>query len=150
MSQPDEPISLLLTTLERFANERIRTTVLADEGLTVDQWRVIWFVYRGDGCSMSEVAERAVVTTPTLTRIIDRLTEQSIIYRHVDPGNRRRTLLYLSDRGVRVAERVRLRVLEMEREIFADGGINSPECLQEVIRRAHSALSSSLESSRVS
>nr|WP_255426920.1 MarR family transcriptional regulator [Pseudonocardia sp. C8] len=147
--EASEPLSLLLTTLERFANQRIRTTVLASEGLSVDQWRVMWSIYRGGGCSMSEVAERAVVSTTTLTRIIDKLTAQSVLYRHVDTSNRRRTPLYLSDRGARLTERVRARVDEVESEIFGNGG-NSPECLQGVMRRAGAAWSQSFENSHLS
>ncbi|GAY08469.1 transcriptional regulator, MarR family [Pseudonocardia sp. N23] len=73
--------------------------MLRATGLTVDQYRVLLQLTDGQGHSMAEVAEQAVLAPATLTRVVDRLTQLNLLHRRVDPVDRRRALLYMSHRG---------------------------------------------------
>lgn len=48
---------------------------------------------------MSELAEAVLVNHPTLTRIIDRMVSSGTVYRVQDRDDRRKVLMFLSDRG---------------------------------------------------
>lgn len=68
-------------------------------GLNLEQWRVLDLLSDGEGHPMTEIAGHAMVPAPTLTKIVDRLTESSLVYRRQDEADRRRVLVFLSDHG---------------------------------------------------
>ena len=43
---------------------------------------------------------------PSLTRLVDRLVEDALLYRADDPGDRRRVLVHVSTRGEQVHQRL--------------------------------------------
>lgn len=73
--------------------------VLAVAGLTVERWRVLDLLADGQGHAMREIATHAMVPAPTLTKIVDRLIDSALVYRRPDDTDRRRVLVFLSDRG---------------------------------------------------
>ena len=72
---------------------------LAVAGLNIDQWRVLDLLADGAGHPRSEIAEHAMVPAPTLTKIVDRLTDSAMVYRRADADDRRRVLVLLSEHG---------------------------------------------------
>lgn len=72
---------------------------LAAAGLNIDQWRVLDLLADGAGHPMSEIADHAMVPAPTLTKIVDRLTDSAMVYRRADVADRRRVLVLLSEHG---------------------------------------------------
>ena len=59
---------------------------------------------------MTELAEQAVLPPATLTKVVDSLVEDNLVYRRVDGLDRRRIRAYLSPRGRRFHQRVSQRV----------------------------------------
>ena len=109
MSGPDsETPSLVeqLTVLQRTAARGL-AEVLAEDGCTVDQWRVLRALGDGGGHLMGALAARLVVPQPSLTRIVDQLSDRGLVYRRQGDQDRRRIEVYLSRQG-----RTRLASLE--------------------------------------
>jgi homoprotocatechuate degradation regulator HpaR len=73
--------------------------LLAVHDLTEQQWRVIRILGETSPLDATEVAERACVLAPSLTRIIKSLEERGIIRRERDRADARRTLLSLNEMG---------------------------------------------------
>ena len=92
------PVNLLLAQVERAVTRQLEG-VLADHGLSVDQWRVLDLLADGAGHPMSELATTVAVPGPTLTKIMDRLVDSALVYRRVDDHDRRRVLAFLSGTG---------------------------------------------------
>jgi DNA-binding MarR family transcriptional regulator len=95
----------LLTGAERLLARRL-TAVLDAEGHTLDAWRVITLLADGAGHFMTEVSERAFLPPASLTRLVDHLVEENLLYRRVDDVDRRRIRAYLTDRGRRLHRRI--------------------------------------------
>jgi DNA-binding MarR family transcriptional regulator len=95
----------LLTRAERLLARRL-TTVLDAEGHTLDSWRVITLLADGAGHFMTELSEQAFLPPASLTRLVDHLVEENLLYRRVDDVDRRRIRAYLTDRGHRLHERI--------------------------------------------
>lgn len=74
---------------------------LGPGGPTLEQWRVLDLLADGEGHPMTEIAGHAMVPPPTLTKIVDRLIESSLVYRRPDETDRRRILVFLSEHGTR-------------------------------------------------
>ncbi|MFI6504193.1 MarR family winged helix-turn-helix transcriptional regulator [Nonomuraea typhae] len=88
----------LLTLAERQLTQRI-ATALAAAGSTVDQWRVLGLLADGRGHAMTQVAEHVILAAPTVTKVVDKLVSQGLVYRRVDDADRRRVLIYASAHG---------------------------------------------------
>jgi len=74
-------------------------TVLAPEGFTVDQWLILHTLAGGAGHSMGELADALMISNPTLTRCVDALVDQSLVFRRQDAEDRRRLSVHLARQG---------------------------------------------------
>ncbi|MFG3288932.1 MarR family winged helix-turn-helix transcriptional regulator [Streptomyces sp. NPDC048179] len=106
-SSPD--LAHLLGHAERRIVQRL-AAVLAEEDCAVEEWRVLSLVGDGRGHPMSEIADHALMPAPSLTKLVDRMVAGNLVHRRPDPHDRRRVLLYLTERGqdlyARAAHRV--------------------------------------------
>jgi DNA-binding MarR family transcriptional regulator len=111
-------LTRVLGHLERQLARRL-DEVLAPEGLTVDQWRVLDLLSDDEGYPMSVIAAHIAVPGATLTKLIDRLVEGALVYRRVGEVDRRRVLVHLAARGRQAHTRLTPEVERVEREQLA-------------------------------
>jgi MarR family transcriptional regulator, organic hydroperoxide resistance regulator len=99
---PGTPADLLrlLTRAERLLSRRVGA-VLATESLSVEAWRVLCLLSDGLGHPMTEVAAEASLPPGTLTKLVDQLVDGNLVFRRIDPLDRRRIRAYLTERGRR-------------------------------------------------
>jgi DNA-binding MarR family transcriptional regulator len=74
-------------------------TMSGASGLPIEQCRILDLLHERDGCPMSELAQHALVEAPTLTKIVDRMVADALVYRAPDIRDRRRVMIFLSDKG---------------------------------------------------
>ena len=79
------------------------TLLLRPLGLQVDEMRVLAALRTRDGRPMGTLAEELVIGSSTLTKMVDRLVSENLVYRGPDPDDRRRVRLYLTTQGERIA-----------------------------------------------
>lgn len=77
-----------------------------DAGVTIDQWAILYELEKEDGLSQYELANRTFKDAPTVTRIIDLLSDKKLTNRVPDPGDRRRFNIFLTDTGKRKIEEI--------------------------------------------
>ncbi|MEU8329176.1 MarR family winged helix-turn-helix transcriptional regulator [Micromonospora sp. NPDC048839] len=108
---PGAPADLLrsLTRAERLLSRRLGA-VLADDALTIEAWRVLCLLADGQGHPMSEVSAEASLPPGTLTKLVDQLVDRNLVFRRIDPLDRRRIRAYLTARGRREHDRLDQRV----------------------------------------
>jgi DNA-binding MarR family transcriptional regulator len=75
--------------------------------LSVPQFRVLVFLYRQPGASLSSVAEHLGVTCPTASVLVDRLVRRGLVDRTVYPQERRRVALTLTATGAQHLQQAR-------------------------------------------
>lgn len=95
------------------------------EGLSREGWRVLLMLARGSGRSMGEIASHTALPAPTATRVVDRLVESRLAYRHTDAVDRRRVLVHLGADGREMVERVCRRVERSAAGLL--GGTHTPQ-----------------------
>jgi DNA-binding MarR family transcriptional regulator len=73
----------------------IRTEMRSHRGsdLSVPQFRVLVYLHRHAGASLSEIAEHLGLTLPSMSKMIDGLVARHLVTRRMDPGDRRRVTL---------------------------------------------------------
>ena len=73
--------------------------VLAEDGATLDTFRLMRALASGPGRTMSDLCAALCVPAPTATRLVDGLVDAALAYRLPDPDDGRRVRVYLSARG---------------------------------------------------
>ncbi|WP_433799289.1 MarR family transcriptional regulator [Actinomycetospora sp. CA-084318] len=71
----------------------------APEGVLLPQWLVLACLAESGDLAMGELVEGTGLNDSTLTRVVDRLATSGLVYRAVDPADRRRVRVSLGDRG---------------------------------------------------
>lgn len=74
--------------------------MLAKLDVTEQQWRVIRVLAEAGTLDASDVAEKAFILAPSLTRMIKSLEERGYITKHKDKGDGRRVLLQIAPAGL--------------------------------------------------
>jgi DNA-binding MarR family transcriptional regulator len=68
-------------------------------GLSIPQFRILVFLYRNEGATLSEVANNVGLTLPSASKTIDALVTRKLVIRTVSPDDRRYISLKLSKPG---------------------------------------------------
>jgi DNA-binding MarR family transcriptional regulator len=125
----NESIPLLLADVSRLMrrsfDQRARSI-----GVTRAQWRVITMLVRHEGINQGGLADLIEVEPITLCRMVDRLTEASLVERRPDPNDRRVWRLFLTDKARALLSDLRLLAEDLNEE--AMDGISGQE--QEQLR----------------
>ncbi|MFE2297081.1 MarR family winged helix-turn-helix transcriptional regulator [Streptomyces sp. NPDC059445] len=98
MARRPQDLLHLLTRAERLAVRRVQA-VLDEFECSVEAWRVLDLLSDGQGHNMTALADHAFLPAPSLTKLMDQLVDQNLVYRRVDPADRRRVLAQLTPRG---------------------------------------------------
>ncbi|QBS38324.1 MarR family transcriptional regulator [Thermaerobacter sp. FW80] len=67
--------------------------------LSVPQFRTLLYLHHHPGASLSAVAEHLGVARPTASTLVNRLVQRGLVTRNIDPAERRRVVLHLTDAG---------------------------------------------------
>lgn len=116
-----EHLAYLLAQANREINRQLEAR-LRDEGVPVEQWRILKVLSDGKGHSMGELADAVLLNHPTLTKMIDRMVSDALVYRAQDPDDRRKVLMYSSERGKALTQRLNTLALSQEAHIAESYG----------------------------
>ncbi|RJL30972.1 MarR family winged helix-turn-helix transcriptional regulator [Bailinhaonella thermotolerans] len=112
-------IRLLKAHRQRLAED------LAGLGLHVGQEMLLARLWERDGLSQSELVARLGVEPPTVTKTLQRLERAGFVRREPDPGNRRVSRVYLTERGRELRGPVERAWNRMDDAMLA--GLDGPE-----------------------
>lgn len=122
---PNRPINNHLAYLLAQANREINRQLDAmfrTEGVPVEQWRILKTLSDGNGRSMGELADAVLLNHPTLTKIIDQMVTNALVYRVPDSTDRRKVLIFVSDRGQALSRRLAKLAARQESNIIENYG----------------------------
>ncbi|HEY5486780.1 MAG TPA: MarR family transcriptional regulator [Candidatus Limnocylindrales bacterium] len=97
---PDQVAIAILETIPpsmRAIREQMRSGLAAN--LSVPQFRLLRFVRRNPGTSLSPVAEHLGTTMPAASQLVERLVRAGLVTREQHPDDRRRVELRLTEAG---------------------------------------------------
>jgi len=73
--------------------------MLRDRGLRLGQYQMLVVLWRQDGLTPRELAERAGVEMPTVTRTVQRMLRDGLVLREANPLDARSVVIYLAPKG---------------------------------------------------
>ena len=105
MTQNNESLSLLLLKARENSIACIKPA-LTRHGLTEQQWRVIRVLYQVGETNAQDLAAQSCILSPSLSRILARLSEDGILLRKTDSGDQRAQNIRLSAKGKRLHDKI--------------------------------------------
>lgn len=75
--------------------------ILAAHGLTEQQWRVMRVLEETNGLRSKDLASRTLISSPSLSGVIDRLERARLVERHRDERDARTVWVRLTSKGRR-------------------------------------------------
>jgi homoprotocatechuate degradation regulator HpaR len=73
--------------------------MLANAGVTEQQWRVLRVLNERGPLDPTEIADRSCLLLPSLTRILQTLESKGLVTREAHPTDRRRLVITITDGG---------------------------------------------------
>ncbi len=130
------PLSEHLAYLLAQANRQIQKQLddeFSGEGVPVEQWRILSLLSEKNGRSMSDLTRAALLNHPTLTKMIDRMISNALVYRRADPKDGRRVLIFISEHGRAVNERLNRLANQHQAELVEGYGDRQTEALRRLL-----------------
>jgi DNA-binding MarR family transcriptional regulator len=94
---PAALVELLTATSRRLF--RTVAAALAEDGATLDGYRVLRSLVAAPGVTMGQLGAGLQLPGPTATRVVDGLVDAALAYRLPDPADRRRVVVHPSALG---------------------------------------------------
>ncbi|NNF15155.1 MAG: MarR family transcriptional regulator [Gammaproteobacteria bacterium] len=109
-----------LATLSNKISSAIAVAYSARFSLNIPQWRILCILAEHPGISAREVAEKTAMDKVAVSRAVNQLLDRELLRRNFDSGDRRRSILELSDAGFEVYNQVAPYALEYERRLLSE------------------------------
>jgi DNA-binding MarR family transcriptional regulator len=109
LTMPDTRLTEQLAYVIAKANKRLEDELeerLRPSGVPIEQLRILEVLQNSYGSSMGDLAQRALIEPTTLTKIVDRMVSDALVYRTPDPDDRRRVLIRMAPGGKTLFKRL--------------------------------------------
>lgn len=102
----DERVSYLIARANRIIEDDLSLRLQSD-GLAVEQFRILRTIEQDGPQAMGELATKVLVEPATLTKMIDRMVSEALVFRLADPKDRRKVKVALAPAGVALSKSLR-------------------------------------------
>lgn len=96
--RPEDSLGYQINRLARLFEQALRAQT-ASLGVVPGQFPALLALYVEDGVTQSELSRRVSVEQPTMANTLNRMERDGLIHRTVDPGDRRRAPVHLTERA---------------------------------------------------
>ena len=103
--------------------DRIFEKILAERGIEAfngAQGRILYVLFQEDGVPIKTISEKCGLAITSLTTMLERMEKTGLILRRQDDGDKRKTLLFLTDKA-RALEKDFIAVSEAMGSIYYQG-----------------------------
>lgn len=96
---PNRRLMFLLSAANRRVQRWIEAEMAAKGGLTSAQSGVLFYLGKGDGAAIGEVAEALDTAPSAMSGLIDRMERAGLVERRADPADGRGQRIHMTDKG---------------------------------------------------
>lgn len=120
MLKAEDRLIYLVTATARLLTNHLRDRLrAAGVEITSSQVAMMFLLDKSRGLSMTDISRAVVADNAAVTRLVDRLERAGLVERTADPGDRRVSIIVLTDRGRRETKAAAKVVRALNREIKA-------------------------------
>ena len=87
--------------------DRVFEKILTAQGIEAfngAQGRILYVLWQEDGVPIKTIAERCGLAITSLTTMLERMEKSGLIFRQQDSGDKRKTLIFLTDKAKALKE----------------------------------------------
>ena len=108
MAQPrmKDQLAYMIASLNRQLESELEDR-LRPGGVPIEQYRILEVLDASEPAAMGEIAQQSLIEAPTLTKIVDRMVAEGLVFRAPDPNDRRRVLILATPSGKALFKRLR-------------------------------------------
>lgn len=108
--------------------------------LTIEQWSVLYHLWKEDGKSQQELCNATFRDKPSITRLVDNLEKLNLVKRIPSENDRRINRIYLSKQAQKLQEETMLLAEETLNEALTDVSPEKIEMCKEVLQLVYDNL----------
>jgi DNA-binding MarR family transcriptional regulator len=108
--------------------------------ITKTQWLILRFLWKHDGCTIGQLAERLEVRSSSMSQMIDRLELAGTVYREQDKNDARTRIVKLTEAGRETITRMKNAQVEMLAGPFNQLTLEEQTALVELMLKMTSSL----------
>ncbi len=114
--------------------------ICAAHDVTTGQYNVLRILRgaRAGGYARCEIARRMIERAPDVTRLIDRLEAHALVERDRSGEDRRRSITKITDKGLRLLERMQPEIETLERHVERRLPLRDRRALSRILERLYS------------
>lgn len=109
-------------------------------GTTRAQWALLALLTRQPGLTQSELSEILEIQPISLTRLVDRMTDQGLVKREPHPSDRRANCVFITENGLLAMEAFSPLAQEITEELFEGIAPEEVAVFQSVVDRMRANL----------
>lgn len=125
-------IDKAIRTYRNYAQKKLRENGYK---ITIDQWLTIKAILENPGITQQELAEKIFKDNASVTRIIEILVQSGFLQRQINPADRRKTILNVTEEGLSIIRNVQHLVLENRQVALADIASSDIETTNNVLQK---------------
>jgi DNA-binding MarR family transcriptional regulator len=103
-TKPEDRLALLI---QRLLKLRLAEIPRLDYDLSLSQMEILWFILKSANCRVQDIADGLGITPPSVSVALRRLEKGGWLERHPDPEDGRATCSALTEKSMRMMERVK-------------------------------------------
>ncbi|MBC7469173.1 MAG: MarR family transcriptional regulator [Ramlibacter sp.] len=104
-------------------------------GLTSIEWRVLATLHDGEPLTISQLAHEVLSKQPTVTKLVQRMTEQGWLALQDDPLDQRRTLVSVTAAGRKLVRPLVARARDHEEKSLRSLGASEKTALRKLLAK---------------
>jgi DNA-binding MarR family transcriptional regulator len=107
---------------------------VAGLNLTIEQWSVLYHLWKRDGISQQELCNASFRDKPSITRLVDNLEKLGLVKRVPSDSDRRINLIYLTNQSQKLQEESMALAEETLNEALTSVSVEHVEICKEVLK----------------
>ena len=112
----------------------------AGVNLTIEQWSVLYQLWKEDGKSQQELCTATFRDKPSITRLVDNLEKLNLVKRVASSSDRRINLIYLTRQAQKLQEQTMELAEETLNEALSDVPVEHVNLCKEVLQKVYDNL----------
>lgn len=108
--------------------------------ITIEQWSILYHLWKEDGLSQQELCNRTFRDKPSITRLVDNLERQNLVKRVPSKEDRRINMVYLTDTAQALQETTIQLANQTMEEALVDVNKTDIEVTKKVLQQVYDNL----------
>lgn len=121
-----------IKTYRMYAQKQIKANGLK---ITIDQWLVLKSLKENPDCTQAELAEKVFKDSASVTRILDLLVQSEYVEREINPNDRRKFNLSVTQKGDSVLADTYAIVLQNRKKALEEITENDIQIMSETLKK---------------